>query len=58
MKKDGSWKDFFEDPARFADAINGFGSLKKRFILLAFGILKIQVYLKQICGMCLIFCAT
>ncbi len=25
MKKDGSWKDFFEDPARFADAINGFG---------------------------------
>ena len=24
MKKDGSWKDFFEDPARFADAINGF----------------------------------
>ena len=25
MKKDGSWKDYFEDPARFADAINGFG---------------------------------
>ena len=25
MKKDGSWKDYFEDTARFADAINGFG---------------------------------
>ena len=25
MKKDGSWKGYFEDPARFADAINGFG---------------------------------
>lgn len=25
MKKDGSWKDYFEDPARYADAINGFG---------------------------------
>ena len=24
MKKDGSWKDYFEDPARYADAINGF----------------------------------
>lgn len=25
MRKDGSWKDYFEDPERFADAINGFG---------------------------------
>lgn len=25
MKKDGSWKGYFEDPARFADAINDFG---------------------------------
>lgn len=25
MKKDGSWKDFLGDLARFADAINGFG---------------------------------
>lgn len=25
MKKDGSWRGFFEDPSRFADAVNGFG---------------------------------
>ncbi len=25
MGKDGSWKGYFEDPARYADAINGFG---------------------------------
>ncbi|MBQ8802744.1 MAG: hypothetical protein IJZ53_03785 [Tyzzerella sp.] len=25
MKKDGSWSEFFSDPVRFADAINGFG---------------------------------
>ena len=25
LKKDVSWKRFFEDPSRYADAINGFG---------------------------------
>lgn len=25
MKKDGSWKVYFSDPSRYADAINGFG---------------------------------
>ena len=25
MGKDGSWKEFFADPFRYADAINGFG---------------------------------
>lgn len=25
MERDGSWKEYFADPSRFADAINGFG---------------------------------
>ena len=32
MGKDTSWKDYFADPSRFADAINGFGCEGKQLV--------------------------
>lgn len=32
MNNDGSWKEFFSDPSRYADAINGFGCKGRQIV--------------------------